>query len=462
MNQATIKPPSSFKPYLANRWDATLTLFANVLFAVSLLVTWGLLTLIGVLITQERDAAFYFANFPTPFARMIMRLGLDHIYHGPAYLTNIGFILASLAVCTFKRVIPARIPALRPIAIEHIPLNASIHFEGDEQTVRSTFEEFLKKRGWSIRKRDHSGIEWTYADKHDWARRGVLLSHLGFVILAVGTCVYWARGFSGHVDTLVGNTAVIPQTGARLQLNEFHDRIDPIPTKSGLIYQPIDYVSTLLVTDAKGKQYPEILRVNHPIDLNGVLVYQATFGVGMHFRVEHLGKQINGPDVAPQALMEGQTFTLPGTERIVRYTHFVGTIGTSGMPTADPRPNNPGAVIDIFDGDNSVGQVLVPLNTRIDLGGGYMMVPDGLRYYSGFDYRFDPGIPIVGLGAFVLLAGFCICLYLLPARLHARFAGEGTHWTLSLAATTVKGYEMFESQFTDLVAALKRLESHTS
>ena len=70
-----------------------------------------------------------------------------------------------------------------------------------------------------------------------------------------------------------------------------------------------------------------------------------------------------------------------------------------------------------FDGDRPAGTALIPLGTPVDLGAGYRL--DAARYvlYSGFQYRYDPGIPIVGIGAFVLLAGLCISLYFLPARL---------------------------------------------
>ncbi|MFY9718646.1 MAG: cytochrome c biogenesis protein ResB, partial [Candidatus Cybelea sp.] len=85
--------------------------FGNVLFAVSLFVVWGLLTLLGVVIDQGQDAGVYFASYSAPIARAILRLSLDNVYHSPWYVGIIGLILTSLAVCTFKRVIPARLPA---------------------------------------------------------------------------------------------------------------------------------------------------------------------------------------------------------------------------------------------------------------------------------------------------------------------------------------------------------------
>jgi hypothetical protein len=62
----------------------------------------------------------------------------------------------------------------------------------------------------------------------------------------------------------------------------------------------------------------------------------------------------------------------------------------------------------------------------------------------------------VGLGAFVLLGGLIICFYMLPARLYVRVDRAAQGVAVGLAATTVKGYEIFEDQFRALVEALRR------
>lgn len=439
------------------------SLFANVLFAVSLFATWGLLTLIGVVVDQGKDPSFYLDAYPPALARLLLRLHFDNIYHDTAYVGIIGLILVSLAVCTFKRVIPARLPPLRAVKIEHMPLHATVLATGTEEEIRSRVERFFRAGGWSIRKRELGGVEWTFADKHDWARRGVLVAHIGFVIIAAGTTIYWARGFSGTTTILSGTTATIPQTGARFALDEFRYKIDPIQTKSGVVYQPIDYVSDVHVTDSAGATHATTIRVNHPIDVDGTMYYQATYGFAMKFILTRDGRPVAGGPSAP--LMEGEAFTVGRTSRTIRYRQFVGTIDRrSGGPSNDPRPNDPGVVIDVFDGDQLLGSELLPLGQGLDLGAGYRVEPARYRLYSGLQYRYDPGIPLVGIGAFVLFAGLCISFYLLPARLYVRIdpaAGEpapanARRWAIGLAATTVKGYEIFEERFRALVHALER------
>jgi cytochrome c biogenesis protein len=426
--------------------------FGNVLFAVSLFVVWGVLTLIGVIVDQGKDASIYFGSYPAPIARAILRLNFDNIYHSPWYIGIIALILTSLTVCTFKRVIPARLPPLRPVKIDKIPLHASFELAGDEQTVRERVEAFFRKRGWQLRKREFDGTEWTFADKHNWARRGVLVAHIGFVIIAAGTTVYWARGFSGETVVVTGQSVEIPQTRTILHLDNFAYKITPVLTKGGMVYQPTDYVSHVTVTGKDGIPKPMTVRVNHPIDVDQTLYYQASYGFAMRFRVTHNGKDV--PALSERVVLEGDNFDIPGTRLNVSYDRFVPTVDrASGMPSADPRVSDPAVIMTVSQGGVQAGSAIVPLHSWVDLGDGWRVVPDQYVLYSGFQYRYDPGVPLVGIGALVLVSGLLISFYFLPARLYARIdPAPNGRCTVGLAATTVKGYDMFETQFRGLVS----------
>lgn len=430
--------------------------FGNVLFAVSLFAVWGVLTIVGVIVDQGKDPSVYFDSYAAPVARAILRLGFDNIYHSPWYVGIIGLILVSLTVCTFKRVIPARLPRLHPVKVDRIPLNAQFEAAGDAAGVRDRIAKFFAARGWQVRARDFGGVEWTFADKHNWARRGVLVAHVGFVIIAAGTTIYWARGFSGETAILTGETQRIPQTGAIIALKDFKYEIVPIMTKSGMVYQPVDYVSQVTVTGKDGIPKPYTVRVNHPIDVDGTLYYQSSYGFGMRFRVTHRGVTVAG--LPARTLTEGDSFEVPGAGRSVVYERFVPTVDKqSGMPAPDPRVNDPGVVMAVTQGGTSLGEVLVPLDTWVDLGGGWRVYPERYVLFSGFQYRYDPGIPLVGIGAFVLLAGLIVSFYFLPARLFVRVDEEpGGRVRVGMAATTVKGYDVFQTEFDKLVVALKR------
>lgn len=436
--------------------------FSNVLFAVGLLVIWALMTLIGVVVDQGKDPAAYYAAYAAPLARLILRLNLDNIYHTPYYVGMIGLILVSLAVCTFKRVIPARLPPLRAVNVEKIPLNASIDVPAAEPEVRARVESFFRKRGWQVRKRELDGTEWTFADKHNWARRGVLVAHIGFVIIAAGTTVYWARGFSGDGAIITGQTLKVPKAHAAIRLNSFRYRIKPIMTKGGIVYQPIDYVSHVTVTEPDGAVRNETIRVNHPIDVGGTLFYQSSYGFAARFDVTHDG--VRDAELSDRDYFAGDAMALPGTQRQIVFSQFVPTVDRqTGQPAPDPRVNNPAVALQVVQNGVSAGGALVPMKTWVDAGDGWRITPERYLMVSGLQYRYDPGVPLVGIGAFVLLAGLVISFYFLPARLYVRLDAQGAKaCTVSLAATTVKGYDIFETQFNELLVDFTRALSPPS
>jgi cytochrome c biogenesis protein ResB len=442
---------------LRESWDDLVRLFANVTFGVFLLAVWAVLTLIGVVIDQGKDPTYYATAYAPPLARAILRLDCDNIYHSAAYIGILGLILCSMAAATFTKVIPRRIPRLNPVKIDAIPLHARIEVSEGADAVRERLAAFFSQRGWQVRKRDFGGTEWAFADKNNWARRGVLVAHVGFLIIAIGTTIYWAKGYSGQFTVLSGQTATIPQNGATIALQRFAYRIDPIRTKSGIVYQPIDYVSNATVTGHDGVAHQAVIRVNHPYDVDGTDVYQSTYGFAINFQLTKDGRPVAGPD---HPLKEGEAFQVDGTGRSIQYARFVGTINrATGQPGLDPRPNDPGIVIQAFDGDQPVGSALIPLGTSVDLGAGYRLDPARYILYSGFQYRYDPGIPIVGIGAFVLLAGLCISFYFLPARLFVLVRERAEGGTeVGIAATTVRGYDVFEDRFREIVEALRRTQ----
>jgi cytochrome c biogenesis protein len=446
-------------PGKPNALRATVSDLANLLsdfwFGMLLLAIWGVMTTIGVIVDQQKDPTVYFTSYPAPLARLVLRLHLDNIYHSPAYVGMIGLIVSTMTFATFRSVIPRRMPALRPVKIDVMPLHAFVSIPGDEPSVRERIAAYFASHGWSIRKREFGGDEWTFVDKHNWARRGVLVAHVGFIVIAIGTTMYWAGGYSGTTAVISGDSTTIPQNGTTIKLNSFAYKIDPIQTKAGTTYQPIDYVSQVTVTPKGGKPYDAVIRVNHPLDVNGTLYYQSTYGFAIAFSLTKDGKPL--PTSPTQPLREGEAFQVDTTHAI-QYAQFIGTIDRkTGGAARDPRPNDPGVVINAFDGDQLLGRSMIPLGSSLDLGDGFRLAASRYILYSGFQYRHDPGIPIVGLGAFVLVAGLCISFYFLPARLYVRTTSQpdGTV-QVGIAATTVKGYDIYEERFAELVNALRR------
>jgi cytochrome c biogenesis protein ResB len=208
------------------------------------------------------------------------------------------------------------------------------------------------------------------------------------------------------------------------------------------------------VTGRDGVAKQMLVRVNHPIDVDGTLYYQASYGFAMSLNVTHNGVPV--PSLSGHVLKEGETLDIPGTRNTLVYDRFVPTVDKqSGMPAADPRVNDPAVILSVQQNGEALGTALVPLRTWIDVGNGWRVTPQRYILYSGFQYRYDPGIPLVGIGALVLLSGLTISFYFLPARLYVRIDPAQAGCTVGVAAMTVKGYDIFAGEFQALLHDLQ-------
>ena len=68
-----------------------------------------------------------------------------------------------------------------------------------------------------------------------------------------------------------------------IRLDDFAYKIAPTQTKSGMVYQPVDYVSQITASGRNGVPKRLTVRVNHPVDIDDTLYYQASYGFGTRF-----------------------------------------------------------------------------------------------------------------------------------------------------------------------------------
>jgi cytochrome c biogenesis protein ResB len=127
----------------------------------------------------------------------------------------------------------------------------------------------------------------------------------------------------------------IPRTDALIHLERFFYKIQPVATKSGIVYQPIDYVSDLIVTDREGNTRKERLLVNHPIDIDGTLYYQASYGFAVNLVVSKDGRPVAG--IARESPWNTRASRPRSTAEQVRYPPIpASTIRASSSPFSTP------------------------------------------------------------------------------------------------------------------------------
>ena len=440
-------------------YDRTLDVLSNVMFPVFVFFVWAVLTIVGTSVDQNQPAERYYEEYPVPMANAILRLHLTNVFHSWPYLALVILLLVSMAVCTFRRVIPKRFPKDRALPLENFGLYARHESPLTVGSASSVLDEYARSRGFAARTQEIAGEHWLFADKQKWARYGVLVAHLGFTIIAFGIFLGWLRGFRGELQVFEGQTVSVPRAAMVVTLDRFIGRFEPVLTKDGVMYQASRFQSDLRVAPESAASRPAItsILVNHPyVSSNAVYLYQASYGFGGNLEIRRHGEVLSLPNVAGRLSPQDVVY-LPGTSRAIEYGTMLGPSDPSQAPLGVRLPRTNTYALWIFhDGIPTTDKpILLPVGRTIDAGDGYTLRALPPVAWSGISYRYDPGEGWVGLGALVLSTGFVMALFFMPIKLYARVrAGEGGA-VVEIAATTTKGNAMYEDDFGTLVKGLQ-------
>jgi len=268
-----------------------LPLLADLRLAIVLLLAIALFSISGTVIEQGQPLAFYQANYPEDPAlfgflswKVLVTLGLNHVYRTWWFLALLILFAASLTACTFTR----QLIALRwfsrtwnfygqPRQFQKFALSAELDHVSVEQVLL-----LLEKKRYRVFQRQ----EMLYAHKGIVGRVGPIVVHASMLLILLGAIWGSLTGFMAQELVPSGATFKIdniveagPWAGPQLprdwsvRVNRFW--IDYTP--AGVIDQ---FYSDLSVLDQGGGEIDrQTIHVNKPLRHGGVTLYQADWAI---------------------------------------------------------------------------------------------------------------------------------------------------------------------------------------
>lgn len=421
---------------------------ADLRLAIVLLLAIAFFSISGTVLEQGQSAAFYQANYPEDPAlfgfltwKLILFLGLDHVYRTWWFLSILILFGSSLTACTFTRQLPTLKAARRwnyhdrPQQFKNLALSAEI-----KEASIDSLKTFLEKRRYRVFQEG----EKLYARRGIAGRIGPIVVHASMLIILAGSIVGSMTGFiaqemvpSGHVfgiknviDAGPFSKSQLPEDWA-VRVNRFW--IDYTP--QGGIDQ---FYSDLSVVDKKGTERDrQTIHVNKPLRYGGVTFYQADWGIaGVRVRVNR----------SPVLQLPMAQLDTGGNGR------FWGTWVPTKPDLSDGvslvTKDLQGTVL-IYDSEGKlVSTVREGMSVEIN---GVTLHVDEVVGSTGLQIKADPGIPIVYSG-FGLLMVSVLMSYISHSQIWGLKAGD----RLYIGGKTNRAKVVFERE---VVALIEEMEA---
>lgn len=390
------------------RWKRELS---SLKLALGELAGLAVLSGVGGALEQGQPESYYKQIYSEPYSfmhigdyRLVLSLGLDHVYTTPYFVGLLVLLGLSLAACSST----------------------------------TQWPRFLAAGGWRYAKtRKRISATTDVAEELPSARLGDLqqkLEDAGFKTAASGSCLYASKGILGRIAplfvhtslilTLIGSatsafgrcsgSAMVPE-GADLPVE---DALKPAtrlavlpPGSKGVMrlnnfyinyYDNGDvsqYYSDFSVYDpnASSEVKREMLYVNRPIRFGGVTVYQTDWGISS------LQLRVGSPKDAPNELA---TYSLP-MANLEGSGALEGRAWGSFFPIKEYEDGGVEGIsviardlqsVIFYDKDGQFVGIRRPGTNRPIEINGLEFVVDNMEGSSGLDLKHDPGIPIVYVG----------------------------------------------------------------
>ncbi|MFU8617104.1 cytochrome c biogenesis protein ResB [Neisseria sp. LACPHL-SPEC-2024-00856] len=311
-------------------------------FAVALLSLLGIASVIGTVLQQNQPQTDYLVKFGSFWAQIFGFLGLYDVYASAWFVVIMLFLVISTSLCLIRNVPPfwREMKSFRE-KVKEKSLAAMRHSSLlDVKITSEVAKRYLEVQGFqgkTINREDGSVL--IAAKKGTMNKWGYIFAHVALIVICLGGLIdsnlllklgmltgrivpdnqaVYAKDFKpesilgasnlsfrGNVNISEGQSADVVFLNAdngmlvqdlpfEVKLKKFH--IDFYNTG-----MPRDFASDIEVTDkATGEKLERTIRVNHPLTLHGITIYQASFADGgsdLTFKAWNLGDASREPAV---------------------------------------------------------------------------------------------------------------------------------------------------------------------
>ena len=446
-------PFTAFTRYIRREFLPILT---DLRLAIILLLAIAIFSILGTVIEQGQSIGFYQENYPENPAlfgfltwKVLIILGLDHVYRTWWFLSLLILFGTSLTACTLTRQLPALKAARRwkfynkPQGFQKLALSAEFDVKADNLTSIQNLNEILQKRRYKVFQDDADKL---YARRGIIGRIGPIIVHIGIVVILLGSILGAMTGFIAQEMVPSGETFIVrniidagPWSASQVpkdwgvKVNRFW--IDYTPT--GGIDQ---FYSDMSVLDKEGKEVDgDKIYVNHPLRYKGVTFYQTDWGISS------VKVRVNKSPILQLPMAQLDT---GGKGRI--WGTWIPTKPDLSEGVSLLAKDLQGTVL-IYDGQ---GQLVNTIREGMfaEVNGVRLKIVE-LVGSTGLQIKADPGVPVIYTGFAILMMGVVMSyfshsqVWVLQKENNLYIGGKTNRAQVAFEREMVDIFEQTNSQF---------------
>jgi cytochrome c biogenesis protein len=462
--------------------DSVWDLFASVKLAVVIFSLIALTSMVGTVLEQNAEPEKNIQVLVKMFGvghetahrvyGVLDSLGFMNMYHSWWFVTFLLLFAANLIICSLDRlprIVKLVREHIRPLSLEHIEkmsIKRSFEIKGKISGIKERAAASVGKIGFKPSESSvDKGFQF-YAEKGNFTRLGVYITHLSILIILAGAIIGLKFGFNGVLNLPEGQTTSVAykDRGVEVPLG-FELRCDNFEVEYyGESDMPKAYRSWLTVLKDGREVMKKVISVNDPLSYGGITFYQSSYGpLQNNMNSGILVLRVVSSDGKNNQVNTriGGTFTVPGSPGEGRVTNFSPALSfeQSGRPfTYDANLKNPAVYIELpsVGGKPFSGWILKRYPQT-------WVLPDGSRVefldywgveYTGLQVRKDPGVLIVYLGCIIMALGLYITFFMSHKRLWVNVAEEKGVAKIVIGASANRNRAAFERDIEKLTGLL--------
>jgi cytochrome c biogenesis protein len=445
--------------------------FTSVYLTITLLVFTVVLSIIGTFIPQQDAARGFAQGMPPGLASFLQTMQVFDLFHSVWFFLLMLLLSLNLIVCSLNRwpltwkqfrgaPSSGEEGLFRGLSPERIFL-----CDEDVGTMTGRIEGFLGRKYRKIGKtQEKEDAVIICGEKGRYSRFAVYVVHMSVQLLILGALMGAFWGWEGYVNIGEGEKAdaIDLKGGKGTKALPFTIRCDKFMVSFYENGAPKTYRSDLTFLKDGKTIYQGPLLVNHPVSLEGVQVYQASYGSSPDGRAS-LAISRGGQEGKIIKVGPGESFSLPGKEGTVQIVRLEENLMQMGPAVKILVRSGQGEVsfwiflhIDKIREMNPGVTEQVPMFNPA-LFKPYLFVLKGIeeRYYTGLQVSRDPGAPLVAAAAVLMMVGLIGTFFSSHRRIWIKIQPAGEKTRISVAARTNKHPVVLEREVRQLTEQIK-------